>query len=337
MLAWFGQMSGRERAALFAWASAFVCVAALPLGYWKASQNCFYSPEDFSHCDASRAVAVLGEVAATALIAAAMWITRNRATSRAHRAARLFGAVGLGLALAGSLAAVWGDAYLIARPIAAVGFGALGAALVAESDSGDILVRSALGMLVGITLVVWAIAYVPRDDLILPAGGWFFFILYGVWAIRLGYRLGFGKTPAIRTRPLRLEIAWSVGATILVLIALPFWMTSTFGVASLGDPANSVTVKNETGEAIYFYQYRGERAYRERIETGQAKTSYWLEHGTYSPAAEDLTGVEIYCRRLEQRELRRAHFVVTIVRDPASCLDKAVREKRSASSGSLLG
>ena len=323
MLAWFGQMSGRERAALFAWASAFIGIATLPLGYWRASQECFYSPEDFSHCDSSRAVAVLGEAAATALIAAAIWITRNQATSRAHKVARVVGAVGLVLVLAGIPAAVWGDAYLVARPIAALGFGALGVALVAESDGGDILVRSTLGMLVGITLAVWAIAYVPRDDLILPAGGWFFFLPYGVWAIRLGYRLGFGKTPAVRkARSLSHKIAWGVGATLLVLIALPFWLASTFGEGSYGDPANPVTVRNETGEAIVFYQYRGQTAYRDRIEAGQAKTSYWLEHGSYSPAAEDVSGVEIFCRRLQQRELRRAHFLITIIRDPASCASR---------------
>ena len=320
MLAWFGQMSGRERAALFVWASGLIAIATLPLGYWRASPECFYSPEDFSRCDSSRAVAVLGEAAATALIAAAIWITRNQATSRAHRVARIVGAVGLVLALAGSLAAVWGDAYLVARQLAAVGFGALGVALVAESDRGDGLVRSTLGILVGITLAVWAIAYVPRDDLILPAGGWFFFIPYGVWAIRLGYRLGFGKPPAItKARPLSLEIAWAVGATLLVLVALPFWLASTFGVGSYGDPANPVTVKNEAGEAVIFYQYRGQTAYRDRIEAGQAKTSYWLEHDTYTPAAENLNGAEIFCRRLQQRELRRAHFVITIVSDPASC------------------
>ncbi|TMC74523.1 MAG: hypothetical protein E6J13_01620 [Chloroflexi bacterium] len=323
MLGWIGQMSVRERAALFAWASAFIAVAALPFGYWRASQECFYSPEDFSRCDSSRVIAVLGEVAATAFIAAAIWITRNQATSRAHVAARIVGAVGLGLAFAGSLAAVWGDAYVVARPIAAIGFGALGVALAVESDRGDDLVRSNLGMLLGITLAVWAIAYAARDDIILPTGGAFFFIPYGVWAVRLGYRLGFGKTPAItKARPVFGEIGWSVGAAVLVLIAFPFWITSTFGVASLGDPANSVTVKNETGEGIVFYQYRGETAYPERIEAGQAKTSDWFEHGTYSPAAEDLTGVEIFCRRLEQRELRRAHFVVTVVRDPASCASR---------------
>src|SRR5438034_383053 len=177
MLGWFGQMSVRERAALFGWASAFIAVAALPFGYWRASQECLYSPDDVSRCDSSR-----------------------------------------------------------------------------------------------------AIAYAARDDIILPTGGAFFFIPYGVWAVRLGYRLGFGKTPAItKARPVFGEIGWSVGAAVLVLIALPFWITSTFGVASLGDPANSVTVKNETGEGIVFYQYRGERAYPERIDAGQAKTSHWLE------------------------------------------------------------
>ena len=60
-------------------------------------------------------------------------------------------------------------------------------------------------------------------------------------------------------------------------------------------------------------------AYRERIETGEAKTWDWLVHGAYPTAAEDLGGMKIYCRYLLDRELRRAHYKITVVRDPITC------------------
>ena len=322
MLAWFERMAARERAALLAWTSALILVAALPLSYGKAPQECFYSPEDFARCDPWRAIGALAEASATALMAAALWMTRNPATTRLHNAVRAAGALGLLLAIAGGLIAVVGDAYLIARQIAAVGYAALGLALVLESDRGNVLVRSRLGMLLGITLAIWAVGYLPRDDQILPMGGSFFFIPYVVWAARLGYRLGTNRTPTTRprkARPVELKLVGNLAAIVLFFLAFPFWITSTFGVATLGDPSNEVTVKNETGEAITFYEDRRVTAYSKRIAAGETKAWGWLEHGAYSPAAEDLTGVKIFCRYLLDRELRRSHYLIAVIRDPASC------------------
>lgn len=313
-------MATRERAALLAWASALVLVAALPFGYWRAPQDCFYSPEDFARCDPWRAIGALADVAATAAIAAAVWITRNSATTTLHKVARGVGAFGLLLAITGSLGAVVGDAYLIARQAAAVGFAALGFALLVESDRGNVLVRSRLGVFLGVTLALWAIAYVTRDDQILPTGGAFFFVPYLIWAIRLGYRLGIAGGPRVENaRPFELKVAGGIAAIVLFFIAFPFWITSTFGVASLGDPSHTVTVKNDTGNPIVFYEDRRLTAYKQRIEAGETKSWSWLEHGVYSPAAEDLGGVKIFCRYLLNNELRRSHYLITVFRDPSSC------------------
>jgi len=302
------------------WTSAVIVVGALALGYGRAPQECFYSPEDFARCDPWRAIGALGDFAATALMAAALLTTRNPATTPLHRVARAVGALGLPVAIIGSLAAVVGDAYLIARPIAAVGFGAVGLALVVESDHGNVLVRSRLGMVVGVTLALWAIAYVPRDDWILPTGGVLFFVPYVIWAVRMGYRLGTGTAPVVKeARPVQWEVIGILATIVLLLLAFPVWIASTFGVTSIGDRANLVTVKNATGEPIFFHDYRGATGYRERIEAGQTKAWYWLEHGAYPTAAEDVRGMEIYCRYLLDRELRRAHYLITVVRDPATC------------------
>jgi hypothetical protein len=313
-------MAPRERAALLAWTSAVVLIGGLALGYGRAPQDCFYSPEDFAHCDPWRAIGALGDVAATVLMAAALWITRSPTTSRLHRVARTLGALGLAVGTVGSLAAVIGDAYLIARPIAAIGFGALGFALVIESEDGNVLVRSRLGMVVGTTLALWAIAYVPRDDLILPIGGTLFLVPYVTWAARMGYRLATDRPPrANQPRPIALEVAGGLAVVFLFFLASPFWITSTFGVTSIGDRVNSVSVTNAAGEPIFFYDDRRIAAYRERIEVGDTKTWDWLEHGSYPTAAEDLSGTKIYCRYLLDRELRRAHYRITVVREPATC------------------
>ena len=320
MVASFERMAPRERAALLAWTSAVISVGAVALGYGRAPQDCFYSPEDFARCDPWRAIGALGDVAATALMAAALWTTRNPATTPVHKIARAVGALGLPLAIIASLAAVIGDAYLIARPIAAVGFGALGLALVMESDQGNVLIRSRLGMVIGVTLALWAIAYVPRDDSILPTGGVLFFVPYVIWAVRMGYRLGTGTPPVMKeARPLQWEVVGILAAVVLILLAFPVWLTSTFAVTSIGDRANLVTVKNATGEPVFFYDYRGATASGKRIEAGETKAWYWLEHAAYPTAAEDLRGMEIYCRYLPDRELRRAHYLITVVRDPATC------------------
>jgi hypothetical protein len=320
MVAWFERMAPRERAALLAWASAAVVVGALALGYGRAPQDCFYSPEDFARCDPWRAIGAIGDVAATALMAAALWTTRNPATTALHKTARAVGVLGLALAVVGSLAAAIGDAYLIARPIAAVGFGAMGLALAVESDRGNALVRSRLGMIIGITLALWAIAYVPRDDWILPTGGLLFFAPYVIWAVRMGYRLGTGMPPVVKeARPVQWQVAGGLAAVFLLFLAFPAWLTSTFGVTSIGDRANFVAVTNATGEPIFFYDYRGATAYRERIDAGETKSWDWLEHAAYPTSAEDLTGTEIYCRYLHDRELRRAHYRITVVRDPLTC------------------
>ena len=320
MIAWFERMAERERAALLVWTSAAIMLAALALSYPRAPQECFYSPEDFARCDPWRAIGALGDVGASVLVAAAIWSTRNPATTSLHRIARGAGGLSLVLAIIGSLGAVVSEAYLVARPISAMGFAGLGFALLIESDRGNPLVRSRLGMVVGVTLGLWAIAYVGRDDLVLPTGGAFFFIPYIVWAIRLGYRLGIGRAP-VRTekRPVVIEVVGSLGVVVLFLLAFPFWMASTFGVATIGDPANMVSVSNQTGEPIIFYEDRRVTKYSERIEAGETKTWAWLEHGAYSPAAEDLTGARIFCRYLLDRELRRAHYLITVVRDPATC------------------
>src|SRR2546430_10642387 len=117
MVAWFGRMAVRERAALFAWASALIVVVAVPLSYGRAAAECFYSPEDFARCDPSRSIAAVGDAAATLLMAAALWITRNAATTRLHRVARVVGAIGVPVAIGGSLGLLVGDAYPMPRPL----------------------------------------------------------------------------------------------------------------------------------------------------------------------------------------------------------------------------
>src|SRR5207249_9643348 len=168
-------MAERERAALLVWTSAAIMLAALALSYPRAPQECFYSPEDFARCDPWRAIGALGDVGASVLVAAAIWSTRNPATTSLHRIARGAGGLSLVLAIIGSLGAVVSEAYLVARPMSAMGFAGLGFAILIESDRGNPLVRSRLGMVVGVTLGLWAVAYVGRDDLVLPTGGAFFF------------------------------------------------------------------------------------------------------------------------------------------------------------------
>src|SRR5205814_7584314 len=114
-----------------------------------------------ARCEPWRAIGGVGDVVVTALMWTALWMTRNPATTRLHRFARAVGALGLPVAIIGSLTAVIGDAYLIARPIAAIGFGSLGFALVIESERGNHLVRSRPGMVVGATLSMWLIGFVP--------------------------------------------------------------------------------------------------------------------------------------------------------------------------------
>ena len=154
----------------------------------------------------------------------------------------------------------------------------------------------------------------------MPPGGSIFFFPYIVWAIRLGYRLATGSAPTPKeVRTVGFKVVGSAAGIVVFFLAFPFWMTSTFGVATLGDPANIVTVINATGEPIFFYSDRRVPAYRERIEAGETKAWDWLEHGAYSPAAEDMTGARIFCRYLLDRELRRAHYQITVVRDATTC------------------
>src|SRR6266571_1688409 len=116
MVAWLGRMAAREWAALLVWMSAAIMVTALALSYARAPHECFYSPEDFARCDPWRAIGALGDVGASVLVAAAIWSTRNPATTWLHRIARGAGVLGLGLAMIGNLGAVVGEAYLVARP-----------------------------------------------------------------------------------------------------------------------------------------------------------------------------------------------------------------------------
>src|SRR5438445_11084950 len=116
MLALFGEMAPRERAALLAWTSALILVGALPLSFWKASPECFYSPEDFAHCDPWRAIGALADIGATLLMAAALWITRSPSTTVFYKAAPTVGAIRLLPAIAGSVAAGAGADDTIRQP-----------------------------------------------------------------------------------------------------------------------------------------------------------------------------------------------------------------------------
>src|SRR5258705_7224627 len=104
MVTWFQRMAPRERAALLAWTSAVVLIGGLALGYGRAPQDCFYSPEDFARCDPWRAIGALADVVATVLMTAALWTTRSPATTQLHRIARAVGALGFAVAVTGSLA-----------------------------------------------------------------------------------------------------------------------------------------------------------------------------------------------------------------------------------------
>jgi hypothetical protein len=222
-------------------------------------------------------------------------------------------------ALASPLRAV-AQADALSRVIA-IAWLVIGLWLFQASRTAPVVMRSTLGVVLGVTLVVSGILQALGEERPFPIGGALFSIAFLAWAIRLATRIVRAwRPPAPRrdsARTFALDILIGVG---LAFVALPAWFSSTFGVVPLGDPAVTITVSNRTDHAIDFFTNGNVRQYPTRLEAGASRDVSTLAHGVYPTAAADLAGNLVFCGRYTDNELRlKMRYVITVVDDPASC------------------
>ena len=321
-------MSSRVAAPLALGLSVWLLAVTEFSGYFGAPRDCIrFGRIEFAACVPWGKSVALENALAMALLVVALWLTTRAAEGRGVRFARALGVVGASICAIGNIASASGVYVAVMIPVAALGAGLVGGAMAVASTVVPGW-RSTLGEILGITLAVWSIAYVLRDDdAVFPQGGAFFTFPYALWGVRLARRIRRGWQPAaqgIVYSPNRILHALqfgaiSLGGVLLFFFILPFWIGSTFGVPIMGDPGVSVTIVNGTDEPVEFYESGLGAPYHQRVMPGEKLESGWLLASRYTPEVTDLSGNPIFCRRYTDRDLRQLRFVITIVRDPASC------------------
>src|SRR5213595_1735809 len=230
-------------------------------------------------------------------------------------------AVANGIAIIGSIpiALAIGMEPMIAIPLATAGAGMAGGAVALASSRAVPTWRSTLGTILGLTLLIWSIAYLLRDDdRVLPQGGVLFAFPYAIWSLWLAWRTWREWRPSLggirysHHWPVRvLQVGTiSVFGVLLFFIVFPFWIGSTFGVAVLGDPGVEVTIENATGEPIMFYEVGRRSSFKIQMETAERREWSWLLTGVYTPEATDLSANPLFCRRYSDRDLRQLRYVI---------------------------
>jgi len=308
---------------------ALIAAAALFVslwGYLVAPSECRkFGQSDFFACGVPAAMTAVGDAVAavaTAALIAGTPIRPPRWMPFLGRAAL----AAAGVAALASVARLVGQADALSRVVAG-GWLVIGLWLFYASRTAPVVMRSTLGVVLGVTLVVSGLLESFGEERPFPVGGALFSIAFGAWAIRLASRL----FRSWRARPPRPDTAFGVMRDVLVglgiaFVALPAWLSSTIGFAPIGDPGVTITVANQTSHAIDFYLDRGWRLYADapryatRIGPGASGDVSGLAHGAYSPAAADPGGSLVFCGHFSDSELRlKMRYRITVVDDPASC------------------
>jgi hypothetical protein len=205
--------------------------------------------------------------------------------------------------------------------VIAIGWLVIGLWLFQGSRTAPVVMRSTLGVVLGITLVVSGIFQALGEERPFPIGGALFSIAFGAWAIRLATRLVRSWRPPPPRQDSAVGFAGDILVAVgLVFVALPAWFSSTLGQPLIGDPGVTFTVSNATDHAIDFYEDRRLRQYATRLDARVSTDISTLAHGVYFPAAADTAGNLMFCRRYTDSELRlKLRYLITVVDDPASC------------------
>jgi len=200
--------------------------------------------------------------------------------------------------------------------VLSVAWGVVGLWLLRASRAGSITLRSALGSVLGVTLMASTLVQALGEERPFPIGGSLFALFYLAWSLRLASRVLRSWQPPSQPRGTGSRAAIALG---IVFLAWPLWMSSTFGVAAIGDPAVTFNAMNETGAPIDFYSERRLRSYATRLAAGESRQLTTLEHGQYFIGAADVSGSLLFCRDIRHGDLRKMRYVITVVHDPASC------------------
>ncbi len=302
---------------------ALVAAAGLVLslwGYLSAPMDCRrFGQSDYFACGASTALTVIGDAVAALAFAALIAGTPIRPPRRIPFLGQVALAAAVVATIASPLRAV-GQADSLSRVIA-IDWLVMGMWLFHASRTAPVVMRSTLGTILGITLVVSGILQAVGEERPFPIGGAVFAIPFTAWAVRLTSRLLRSWRPA----PPRADSAMGFVRDVLVALgvaffAIPAWMSSTFGFVPLGDPTVTMSISNRTSHAIDFFVDRQARYYATRVEAGMSEDVSTLAHGVYFPGAADPSGNLVFCARYTDGELRlKMRYLIVVVDDPASC------------------
>jgi hypothetical protein len=301
---------------------ALVAAAGLLLSFWgyvSAPMDCRrFEQSDYFACGLSTALTIVGDAVASLAFAALIAGTPIRRPRRIPFLGQAALAAAFVAALASPLRAV-GQADALSRMIA-IAWLVLGAWLFQAGRTAPVVMRSTLGVVLGVTLVASGLLQALGEERPFPIGGAIFSIAFAAWAIRLTSRL----VRSWRPPPPRPDSAMGFARDVLValglaFVALPVWLSSTAG-QPIGDVGVTITISNRTDHAVDFVT---DRAYPQyggtRVEAGASKDISTLAQGVYFPAAADPAGNLTFCRRHTHSELKRMRYVIVVVDDPASC------------------
>jgi hypothetical protein len=289
-------------------------------GYLSAPVDCRrYGQSDFFGCGASAALTIAGDALAALACAALIGATPVRRSRRIPFLGQAAMAAAIVAALASPLRAV-GQPDALSRVIA-IAWLVIGLWLFQASRTAPIVMRSTLGVVLGVTLIVSGLLQALGEERPFPIGGALFSIAFGAWAIRLATRLVRAWRPPPARPDSKLEFARDILIAVgLVFVGLPAWLSSTLGQAPIGDPSITITVSNGTSHAIDFYTHKELRQYPIRLAPGASLDISPLAQSVYWTAAADASGSLIFCGRYTDKELRlKMRYVITVVEDPASC------------------
>ncbi|TMB63709.1 MAG: hypothetical protein E6J19_00065 [Chloroflexi bacterium] len=180
--------------------------------------------------------------------------------------------------------------------------------------------QSVLGTILGGTLVVWGLVNIRNEDPLPVVGGPLFFLPFMIWTWRFASRIANGWRPrGVPSRRAWLRVANDiVVALAFVLIVIPAWLVSTFGGPIMGDPIQPFDVRNDTDEVITFFTTRGQPAYGMVVGARQTRSTGQFPRSSY-PFSANQGDREIWCHTYTSADLKRAHYVVIVTTDPASC------------------
>ncbi|TMB74326.1 MAG: hypothetical protein E6J52_10785 [Chloroflexi bacterium] len=204
--------------------------------------------------------------------------------------------------------------------VVSLGWIGIGSWLIGLSVRRATITQSVLGTILGGTLVIWGLLNIRDEDRLPLVGGFFFFLPFMIWTWRFASRIASDW----RTRGTPATPAWLrlineiVVALAIVLIVFPAWLVSTFGAPVMGDPIETFDVRNDTDEVITFFTTREQPAYGMVIGARETRSTGQFPRSRY-PYSADQGGREIWCHTYTSADLKRAHYVVIVTADLASC------------------